>query len=190
MIDPDVARISKVFELGLISRAQAVKALALTSRRKSCGARVAAPLDCAPMFCRRRRRIEVRLDEIMARLTDIQNQIQTTTTTITTGDSTIMSNLDDLAAKANELTDTVAAARLVLDGLRADLAAALADDDPAAVQAIVDQLDGAIESLAAGIASPGNPEPTPEPEPEPTPDAPAEGEVPSEPSDPEVAAEG
>lgn len=182
----EVPGLVALYQRGAISRDQLVVVLGvsrLPSRRKSCGAQVAGPLDCASMFCRRRRRLEVRLDEIMAKLTDIQSQIQTTTTTITTGDTTIMSNLDTLAAKANELTDTVSAARLVLDGLRADLAAALADDDPAAVQAIVDQLDGAIESLAQGIASPGAPA-EPEPTPEPTP------EVPAEPTDPEVVGEG
>lgn len=115
-----------------------------------------------------------------------------------------MSNLAALAAKANEITSTVDAARIVIQQLRDDLATAIADDDPAAIQAIVDQLDAAGDSLAAAIASQGNPDqpqpevppvgPAPEPEPEvpaePEPEAPVEEPAPEEPTEPEVPSEG
>ena len=62
----------------------------------------------------------------------------------------------DLTALQNEVAqngDVIASAVTLLQGLKAALDEALASGDPAAIQAVVDQLDAQTQSLADAVAA-------------------------------------
>lgn len=86
----------------------------------------------------------------------------------------IMATLADLQTKVTNNTTVISSALTLIQGLKAQLDAAIASNDPAALQALSDQLDSADSSLAAAVAAntPAAPAPTPAPAPAP---APADG---------------
>lgn len=65
----------------------------------------------------------------------------------------IMAAIDDLKTEVARNTDVEASAITLLTGLHDQLAAAIAAGDPAAVQAVVDQLKTNTDSLAAAVAA-------------------------------------
>lgn len=65
----------------------------------------------------------------------------------------IMSALDDLKAEVARVKDVDASAVALLQGLSAKLDAALAANDPAAIQALADELRGDTDGLAASITA-------------------------------------
>lgn len=67
--------------------------------------------------------------------------------------------MDELVAEVSGITDGVAAANAALDGLSAQLDAAIATGDPAAVQKAADDLRAAKASLAEGIMRNVRPKP-------------------------------
>lgn len=85
--------------------------------------------------------------------------------------ATLMATLADLQAKVAANTSVAASAVTLIQGLKAQLDAAIASGDPAALQALSDQLDAADTSLAAAITS-NTPSAPAAPAPAPT-DAPA-----------------
>lgn len=69
-----------------------------------------------------------------------------------------LATLADIKTKVDALSSTVATAVTTLNTLSADLKAAQAANDPAAMQAIIDSVDASEQQLAAAIAA--NPPPT------------------------------
>ena len=64
-----------------------------------------------------------------------------------------MADLTDLQTEVTQNTDVVASAVSLLNGLSQQLKDALAANDPAAVQALVDQLDANTATLADAVAA-------------------------------------
>lgn len=99
---------------------------------------------------------------------------------------TVATDLSALTAKVEENASVDQAAIELLNGLKAKLDEAIASDDPAAVQALADQLGSSSAALAAAVAAntPSSGEPAPE---EPSvPDEPA----PVDPEQPPLAPNG
>lgn len=71
--------------------------------------------------------------------------------------------LADVAAATTRNTTVVGSALILIQGLSAQLKAAIAANDPAALQAIVDQLDGSDTALASAVAANTPAAPTPPP---------------------------
>jgi len=69
----------------------------------------------------------------------------------------ILATLADLKAKVDAEGTVVNSAVTLINGISAELKAALAANDPAAVQAIADELDAQQAALAAAVAN--NPDP-------------------------------
>ncbi len=72
--------------------------------------------------------------------------------------------LANLAAEVAEIRGTVESAVAFINGLKQQLTDALAANDPAAIQALVDELDSTGAALAAAITAepPAEEEPAPE----------------------------
>ncbi len=70
-----------------------------------------------------------------------------------------MATLSDIQAEVEATSGVVDSAVLLLTTLHDELVAALASNDPTAVQAIVDQLDSTKTALADAVAA--NADPTP-----------------------------
>lgn len=92
-----------------------------------------------------------------------------------------MATIADLQTEVGQNTSVTESAVALLNGLSQQLKDALAANDPAAIQAVVDQLDANTSALAEAVTqntappSDGNggpavEEPAPAPEPEPTPE--------------------
>jgi ABC-type transporter Mla subunit MlaD len=64
-----------------------------------------------------------------------------------------MADLAALQAEVNENTDVTQSAIALISGLSQQLKDAIASNDPAAVQAVVDQLDANTTSLADAVAN-------------------------------------
>lgn len=64
-----------------------------------------------------------------------------------------MAQIEDLQAEVNENTDVTQSAITLMNGLSQQLKDALASNDPAAVQAVIDQLDQNTNSLAAAVTA-------------------------------------
>ena len=76
----------------------------------------------------------------------------------------IMASLTDLSAKVSQIAATVDTAVAEMDTLIADLKAAIAANDPTAIQAAMDALDAANTKLANAVvadAPPAAPAPAP-----------------------------
>lgn len=69
----------------------------------------------------------------------------------------LLATLADLKAKVDAQGTVITSAVTLINGISAELKAALASNDPAAVQAIVDELDTQSTELAAAVAN--NPDP-------------------------------
>lgn len=65
---------------------------------------------------------------------------------------TQMASFDDLKREVRESRDTVDAVLNFVSGLKSQLAAALAQNDPAAIQEIVDELDAQQAKIAEAVA--------------------------------------
>lgn len=63
-----------------------------------------------------------------------------------------MASFDDLKREVRESRDTVDAVLNFVSGLKSQLAAALAQNDPAAIQEIVDELDAQQAKIAEAVA--------------------------------------
>jgi hypothetical protein len=66
---------------------------------------------------------------------------------------TVMAALDDLKAAVQKETEVDQSAIVLLNGLKAQLDAAIASNDPAALQALSDQLGSSSQSLADAVAA-------------------------------------
>lgn len=75
------------------------------------------------------------------------------------GDEIIMAELDDLKAQVARNTDVEDSALLLIQGIAAKLAAAIAAGDPAALKELETQLKTSADALAAAVAA--NTTPTP-----------------------------
>jgi DNA-binding FadR family transcriptional regulator len=78
-----------------------------------------------------------------------------------------MASLNDIVDAVNGTQGTVDSVVTLLGQLHQELVDALAANDPAAVQAVVDQIDAQKQQLADAVAN--NPDPNAQPAPEPTP---------------------
>lgn len=115
---------------------------------------------------------ERQLDAVLVLLTRISAQLATISTQLTTLTHQGEQTMADLSALQNEVSengDAIGAATALLNGLSQALKDALAANDPAAIQALVDQLDAQTGDLAAAVAA-NTPADTG------APDQPAEGE--------------
>jgi uncharacterized protein YoxC len=101
------------------------------------------------------------LDTIATLLTRISAQLNM----IIQQEEQQMADLSALQAEVTENGDAVGSAIALLNGLSQALKDALAANDPAAIQALVDQLDAQTGDLATAVAAntPGAAEPAPEP---------------------------
>src|SRR5206468_12873247 len=84
-------------------------------------------------------RIERKCDQLLVQLSRQEN--------------TLMATLDDVQADVTAQTTVVASAVTLLQGLSAQLAAAIASGDPARIQAIKDAIDSNTTTLAAAVAA-------------------------------------
>lgn len=80
----------------------------------------------------------------------------------------LMSALDNLRAQVERNTSVTDSAITLLQGLKAQLDNAIASGDPAAVQAVADNLGAETDKLAAAVTA-NTPAATPTPTPTPTP---------------------
>lgn len=111
------------------------------------------------------------LDAVLVLLTRISAQLATISTQLTTlthQEEQIMADLSALQTEVSENGDAVGSAVALLSGLSQQLKDALAANDPAAIQALVDQLDANTQTLADAVTA--NTPAAPDSEP------PAEGE--------------
>lgn len=65
----------------------------------------------------------------------------------------IMATLADVETEVTKQTTVVQSAVTLLNGLSAQLKAALASQDPTAVQRVIDEIDANTAALAAGVAA-------------------------------------
>ena|SRR5882672_2183146 len=92
-------------------------------------------------------------NEDRERLQEIKDRLRALDWKLTRLERKLMANLQAIKdAVAAEHTVTLSVLALITK-LAADLAAAIADDDPAAVQAIVDQLNTDKDALAAAVTA-------------------------------------
>ena len=89
------------------------------------------------------------LDRIEGLLLRITRQLRT----VQQNQEIAMADLTDLQTEVTQNTDVVASAVSLLNGLSQQLKDALAANDPAAVQALVDQLDANTATLADAVAA-------------------------------------
>lgn len=82
-------------------------------------------------------------------------------TRITQMEKRLMSALDNLRAQVERNTNVTDSAITLLQGLKAQLDAAIASGDPAAVQAVADNLGAETDKLAAAVAANTPSAPTP-----------------------------
>lgn len=111
------------------------------------------------------------LDAVLVLLARISAQLATISTQLTTlthQEEQIMADLSALQTEVSENGDAVGSAVALLSGLSQQLKDALAANDPAAIQALVDQLDANTQTLADAVTA--NTPAAPDSEP------PAEGE--------------
>lgn len=73
----------------------------------------------------------------------------------------ILATLDDVTAAVAEQTDVVQSAVTLLDSLHQQLQDALASNDPAAIQAVVDSIEANKQALADAVAANTTTPPTP-----------------------------
>jgi len=67
------------------------------------------------------------------------------------GQKKLMATVADLVAKVSELTTVEQSAEALLDGLSQQLKDAVAANDPAAIQGVIDSLDAGKSQLAAAV---------------------------------------
>jgi hypothetical protein len=65
----------------------------------------------------------------------------------------LMATIDELKVDVEAQTEVINSAVVLLNGLSAQLAAAIASNDPAKVQAVKDELDANTAALAAAVAA-------------------------------------
>lgn len=80
----------------------------------------------------------------------------------------VMADITSLTAQVAQTTSIEQSALVLIQGLAAQLAAAIASEDPAALQTLQDQLNASATSLAAAVAANTTPPPAP-PAPPPAP---------------------
>ena len=95
--------------------------------------------------------LNVRLARIEAKINAIQN-----------GEVKTMATLDDIRTAVASETSTVAAVTTLLQSLSQQLKDALASEDPAAIQSLVDQINQNANVLANAVAA-NTPAPAPAP---------------------------
>lgn len=90
--------------------------------------------------------------------------------------------LDELRTKVAEQRTVIASAVTLIQGLHAKLDEAIKSNDPAAIQAVADELKSNTDPLAAAVQeNTPAPAPQPAPTPEPTPAPSTDGSTPSTP---------
>lgn len=102
---------------------------------------------------------------LMAAIAGLKTDLQTLK-------ETIMATLADIQSAVAAETTVEQGVVVLLQKLSADLQAAMAANDPTAMQAVVDQINANSAALAAAVTAntPATPTPTPAPTPAPTPD--------------------
>jgi chromosome segregation ATPase len=91
--------------------------------------------------------IHRRLDTVSARITELHEAVNA----IKKKEQKMSAQLDVLTAQVAENTEVEESAIALIEGIAAKLAAA--QDDPAAVAALVDQLNASADALAAAVAA-------------------------------------
>jgi len=84
--------------------------------------------------------------------------------TLATNGVNILATLADLKAKVDAQGTVIDSAVTLINGISQQLKDALANNDPNAVQAVIDELDAQDQALAAAVAN-NTPAPAPTPEP-------------------------
>jgi len=92
-----------------------------------------------------------KLDEIIFRLGRLEVAVRRSTRTTQQGDQAIMADLSGLQAEVQQNTDATASITALVEGLAQQLRDAATD--PAAIQALADQLDANTSLLAASVAA-------------------------------------
>ena len=87
--------------------------------------------------------------EVLARLGAIMDRLDL----VSSNQETMMSIMDDLKASVQRNTDAEAAVVTLLTGISQQLKDALAANDPAAIQAVITQLDANTASAAAAVVA-------------------------------------
>jgi hypothetical protein len=93
------------------------------------------------------------LAAIALRCQQIDNKLDLLTIQIGRNQMATKATLDDLQAQVTQTTTVEASAVTLIQGIAAALQAALAANDPAKVQAIVDQLSTSASALAAAVTA-------------------------------------
>ena len=92
--------------------------------------------------------VSPQLDRMVELLESIDNKL----TTNTQSQGEVMATLEELQAEVSQNTTAVDSASRLISGLADQLEEAMANDDPEAVQALVDQLRSNNSALAAAVA--------------------------------------
>jgi len=93
------------------------------------------------------------LRHISAQLDELIKLTREHTAAVTKSTEEIMADLSTLQAEVNENSDVVQSAVTLIGGLAQQLRDAIAANDPAAIQALADQLDAQTNSLAEAVAN-------------------------------------
>jgi hypothetical protein len=109
-----------------------------------------------------------RINWLSARIDAYQAVVMSALKIIQTKETTIMATLTDVQDAVTAETTVEQSVILLLQGLSTQLAAALAANDPAAIQAIVDSINANSAALSAAVTAntpvaPPAPAPTPAP---------------------------
>jgi len=96
-------------------------------------------------FTNRLNRIEAKIDEL--------NRIEAKIDALSQAQNAIMATFTDLKTQVQRNTDLENSAVQLIQGISAQLKDAIAQNDPAAVQMLADQLSSSADSLAAAITA-------------------------------------
>lgn len=97
--------------------------------------------------------VEVTQNQQLARIIVLLEQLVSLTKKQAQATGVIMADLTALTNEVNENNDAVQSAILLLNGLKASLDDAILSEDPAAIQALADQLGAQTDALAAAVVA-------------------------------------